>query len=138
MSTKGELMKDGVVGSSNGEDAWAAHWNTTAKIGAARQFAALRIVQKGTDAMQELLPPEMQTLPKDFIAADDLQWEVVSIGDLPSELVSTVPKDALSRPALWEVQVFRGFLRVDYVFRGRNRTLWHNAATAKSIVIETR
>ena len=120
------------------EDAWSAHWNTTAKIGAVRQFAVLRIVQKDSDAMQELLPEEMQMLPKEFVAADDLQWEVVSIGDLPSELVSAVPQDALSRPARWEVLVFRGFLRLEYIFRGRSRTLWHNAATAKSIVIESR
>ena len=88
--------------------------------------------------MQELLPEEMQTLPKEFVAADELQWEVVSIGELPAELESVMPKGALVRPAMWEVQVFRGFLRLEYVFRGRDRTLWHNAATGRSIVIEKR
>ena len=138
MIKKSEVSNDVAIDSSDLDAEWAAHWNTTAMIGMVRQFAVLRIVQKGSDAMQELLPEEMQTLPKELVAADELQWEVVSIGDLPSEFGSVVPKDARSRPAMWEVQVFRGFLRVEYVFRGRSRTLWHNAATGMSIVVEKR
>ena len=138
MIKKSEMSTDVADGSSDFDAEWSAHWNTTARIGAVRQFAVLRIVQKGLDAMQELLPEEMQTLPKEFVAADELQWEVVSIGELPAELVSVMPEGTLVRPAIWEVLVFKGFLRVEYVFRGRKRVLWHNAATAKSFLIETR
>lgn len=138
MIKKSEMSTDVAGGSSDLDAEWSAHWNTTAKIGAVRQFAVLRIVQKGSDAMKELLPEEMQTLPKEFVAADELQWEVVSIGELPAELVSVMPEGALVRPAIWEVLVFKGFLRVEYVFRSRKRVLWHNAATAKSFLIETR
>ena len=106
--------------------------------GEARQFAIVRIVRKKNDEMREILPAEMQSLPADFIAVNDLQWESVSLGELPRELLAEAPKDALSTSELWEVLVFKGFLMMEYIFRGRKRVLWHNAATAKSITIETR
>ena len=103
-----------------------------------RQFAIVWIVRKKTDEVLELLPAEIQTLPADFIAANDLQWESVSLCELPRELLAEAPKDALNTSELWEILVFKGFLRVEYVFRGRKRVLWHNAATAMSYLIETR
>ena len=137
MIKRPELSTD-VSGSSAFDAKWAAHWNTAATPGDARQFAIVRIVRKKTDEMREILPTEMQALPADFIAVNDLQWESVSLGELPRELLAEATKDVLSTSELWEVLVFKGFLRVEYVFRGRKRVLWHNAATAKSITIETR
>ena len=137
MIKRRELSTD-VSGSSAFDAKWAAYWNTAAMPGEARQFAIVRIVRKKTEEMREVLPTEMQSLPADFIAVNDLQWESVSLGELQRELLAEAPKDALSTSELWEVLVFKGFLRVEYVFRGRKRVLWHNAATAKSITIETR
>ena len=138
MIKKPEISTGVSVSSSDFNAEWLAHWNTAAMAGEVRQFAIVRIVRKKNDEVWELLSPEMQILPADFIAADDLQWESVSIGELPRELLAEAPKDALSTSELWEVLVFKGFLRVEYVFRGRKRVLWHNAATAKSCLIETR
>ena len=138
MINKSEISTDVAASSSDFNAEWAAHWNTAAMASEVRQFEIARIVRKKTDEVRELLPPEMQKLPADFIAADDLQWESVSIGALPRELLVEAPKDALNTSELWEVLVFKGFLMVEYVFRGRKRVLWHNAATAKSFLIETR
>ena len=137
MIKRPELSTD-VSGSSAFDAKWAAHWNTAAMPGEARQFAIVRIVRKKTDEMREILPTEMQALPADFIAVNDLQWESVSLGELPRELLAEATKDVLSTSELWEVLVFKGFLMMEYIFRGRKRVLWHNAATAKSITIETR
>ena len=138
MIRKSELSTEVAVSSSDFNVEMLAHWNTTAIASEVRQFAIVRIVQKKTDDMWEFLPPEMQSLLADFIAVNDLQWESVSIGELPRELLVEAPKDALNTSELWEILVFKGFLRVEYVFRGRKRVLWHNAATAKSFLIETR
>ena len=138
MIRKSELSTEVAVGSSDFNAEMLAHWNTAAMASEVRQFAIVRIVQKKTDDMREFLPTEMQSLPADFIAVNDLQWESVSLGELPREVLAEPPKDALNTSELWEVLVFKGFLRVEYVFRGRKRVLWHNAATAKSFLIETR
>ena len=138
MIRKSELSTDVADSSSGFNVEMLAHWNTTAKASEVRQFAVVRIVQKKTDDVREFLPTEMQSLPADFIAVNDLQWEPVSLGELPRELLAEARKDALITSELWEVLVFKGFLRVEYVFRGRKRVLWHNAATAKSFLIETR
>ena len=138
MTNKSEISTDVAASSSAFDAEWAAHWNTAAMPGEARQFAIVRIVRKKTEEMREVLPTEMQSLPADFIAVNDLQWESVSLGELPREFLAEAPKDALNTSELWEVLVFKGFLRVAYVFRGRKRVLWHNAATAKSFLIETR
>ena len=138
MIRKSELSTEVAVGSSDFNAEMLAHWNTAAMASEVRQFAIVRIVQKKTDDMREFLPTEMQSLPTDFIAVNDLQWESVSLGELPREVLAEAPKDALNTSGLWEVLVFKGFLRVEYVFRGRKRVLWHNAATAKSFLIETR
>ena len=138
MIRKSELSTEVAVSSSDFNVEMLAHWNTTAIASEVRQFAIVRIVQKKTDDMREFLPTEMQSLPADFIAVNDLQWESVSIGELPRELLVEAPKDALNTSELWEILVCKGFLRVEYVFRGRKRVLWHNAATAKSFLIETR
>ena len=138
MIRKSELSTEVAVGSSDFNAEMLAHWNTAAMASEVRQFAIVRIVQKKTDDMREFLPTEMQSLPTDFIAVNDLQWESVSLGELPREVLAEAPKDALNTSKLWEVLVFKGFLRVEYVFRGRKRVLWHNAATAKSFLIETR
>ena len=137
MIRKSELLTD-VAGSSAFDAKWAAHWNTAAMASEVRQFTIVRIVRKKIDDVREFLPTEMQSLPADFIAVNDLQWESVSLGELPREVLAEAPKDALNTSELWEVLVFKGFLRVAYVFRGRKRVLWHNAATAKSFLIETR
>ena len=138
MIGKSELSTEVVVSSSDFNAEMLAHWNTAAMASEVRQFAIVRIVQKKTDDMREFLPTEMQSLPADFITVNDLQWESVSLGELPREVLAKAPKDALNTSELWEVLVFKGFLRVEYVFRGRKRVLWHNAATAKSFLIETR
>ena len=138
MIRKSELSTEVAVSSSDFNVEMLAHWNTAAMASEVRQFAIVRIVQKKTDDMREFLPTEMQSLPTDFIAVNDLQWESVSLGELPREVLAEAPKDALNTSELWEVLVFKGFLRVEYVFRGRKRVLWHNAATAKSFLIETR
>ena len=138
MIRKSELSTEVAVGSSDFNAEMLAHWNTAAMASEVRQFAIVRIVQKKTDDMREFLPTEMQSLLTDFIAVNDLQWESVSLGELPREVLAEAPKDALNTSELWEVLVFKGFLRVEYVFRGRKRVLWHNAATAKSFLIETR
>lgn len=138
MIRKSELLIDVADSSSDLSAEMLAHWDTTAMASEVRQFAIVRIVQKKTDDMREFLPAEMQSLPADFIAVNDLQWEFVSLGELPRELLAEAPKDALNTSELWEVLVFKGFLRVEYVFRGCKRVLWHNAATAKSFLIETR
>lgn len=138
MIGKSELSTEVAVSSSDFNVEMLAHWNTAAMASEVRQFAIVRIVQKKTDDMREFLPTEMQSLPADFIAVNDLQWESVSLGELPREVLAEAPKDALNTSELWEVLVFKGFLRVEYVFRGRKRVLWHNAATAKSFLIETR
>ena len=138
MIGKSELSTEVAVSSSDFNAEMLAHWNTAAMASEVRQFAIVRIVQKKTDDMREFLPTEMQSLPADFITVNDLQWESVSLGELPREVLAKAPKDALNTSELWEVLVFKGFLRVEYVFRGRKRVLWHNAATAKSFLIETR
>lgn len=138
MINKSEISTDVAASSSAFDAEWSAHWNTAAMASEVRQFAIVRIVQKKTDDMREFLPTEMQSLPADFIAVNDLQWESVSLGELPREVLAKATKDALNTSELWEVLVFKGFLRVEYVFRGRKRVLWHNAATAKSFLIETR
>ena len=138
MIRKSELSTEVAVSSSDFNVEMLAHWNTTAIASEVRQFAIVRIVQKKTDDMREFLSTEMQSLPADFIAVNDLQWESVSLGELPREVLAEAPKDALNTSELWEILVFKGFLRVEYVFRGRKRVLWHNAATAKSFLIETR
>ena len=138
MIRKSELSTEVAVSSSDFNVEMLAHWNTAAMASEVRQFTIVRIVQKKTDDMREFLPTEMQSLPTDFIAVNDLQWESVSLGELPREILAEAPKDALNTSELWEVLVFKGFLRVEYVFRGRKRVLWHNAATAKSFLIETR
>ena len=138
MIRKSELSTEVAVSSSDFNVEMLAHWNTAAMASEVRQFAIVRIVQKKTDDMREFLPTEMQSLPTDFIAVNDLQWESVSLGELPREVLAEALKDALNTSELWEVLVFKGFLRVEYVFRGRKRVLWHNAATAKSFLIETR
>ena len=138
MTNKSEISTDVAASSSAFDAEWAAHWNTVAMPGEARQFAIVRIVRKKTEEMREVLPTEMQSLPADFIAGNDLQWESVSLGELPRELLAEAPKDALNTSESWEVLVFKGFLMMEYIFRGRKRVLWHNAATAKSITIETR
>ena len=138
MIGKSELSTEVAVSSSDFNAEMLAHWNTAAMASEVRQFAIVRIVQKKTDDMREFLPTEMQSLPADFITVNDLQWESVSLGELPREVLAEAPKDALNTSELWEVLVFKGFLRVEYVFRGRKRVLWHNAATAKSFLIEMR
>ena len=138
MIGKSELSTEVAVSSSDFNAEMLAHWNTAAMASEVRQFAIVRIVQKKTDDMREFLPTEMQSLPADFITVNDLQWESVSLGELPREVLAKAPKYALNTSELWEVLVFKGFLRVKYVFRGRKRVLWHNAATAKSFLIETR
>lgn len=138
MIGKSELSTEVAVSSSDFNAEMLAHWNTAAMASEVRQFAIVRIVQKKTDDMREFLPTEMQSLPADFITVNDLQWESVSLGELPREVLAKAPKDALNTSELWEVLVFKGFLRVEYVFRSRKRVLWHNAATAKSFLIETR
>ena len=138
MINKSEISTDVAASSSAFDAEWSAHWNTAAMASKVRQFAIVRIVQKKTNDVREFLPAEMQSLPTDFIAVNDLQWESVSLGELPREVLAEAPKDALNTSELWEVLVFKGFLRVEYVFRGRKRVLWHNAATAKSFLIETR
>ena len=138
MIRKSELSTEVAVSSSDFNVEMLAHWNTAAMASEVRQFTIVRIVRKKTDDVREFLPPEMQSLPADFIAVNDLQWESVSLGELPREVLAEAPKDALNTSELWEVLVFKGFLRVEYVFRGRKRVLWHNAATAKSFLIETR
>ena len=138
MIGKSELSTEVAVSSSDFNAEMLVHWNTAAMASEVRQFAIVRIVQKKTDDVREFLPTEMQSLPADFIAVNDLQWESVSLGELPREVLAEAPKDALNTSELWEVLVFKGFLRVEYVFRGRKRVLWHNAATAKSFLIETR
>lgn len=138
MIGKSELSTEVAVSSSDFNAEMLAHWNTAAMASEVRQFAIVRIVQKKTDDMREFLPTEMQSLPADFITVNDLQWESVSLGELPREVLAKATKDALNTSELWEVLVFKGFLRVEYVFRGRKRVLWHNAATAKSFLIETR
>ena len=138
MIGKSELSTEVAVSSSDFNAEMLARWNTAAMASEVRQFAIVRIVQKKTDDMREFLPTEMQSLPADFITVNDLQWESVSLGELPREVLAKAPKDALNTSELWEVLVFKGFLRVEYVFRGRKRVLWHNAATAKSFLIETR
>ena len=138
MIGKSELSTEVAVSSSDFNAEMLAHWNTAAMASEVRQFAIVRIVQKKTDDMREFLPTEMQSLPGDFITVNDLQWESVSLGELPREVLAKAPKDALNTSELWEVLVFKGFLRVEYVFRGRKRVLWHNVATAKSFLIETR
>ena len=137
MIGKSELSTEVAVSSSDFNAEMLAHWNTAAMASEVRQFAIVRIVQKKTDDMREFLPTEMQSLPADFITVNDLPWESVSLGELPREVLAKAPKDALNTSELWEVLVFKGFLRVEYVFRGRKRVLWHNAATAKSFLIET-
>ena len=138
MIGKSELSTEVAVSSSDFNAEMLAHWNTAAMASEVRQFAIVRIVQKKTDDMREFLPTEMQSLPADSITVNDLQWESVSLGELPREVLAKAPKDALNTSELWEVLVFKGFLRVEYVFRGRKRVLWHNAVTAKSFLIETR
>ena len=138
MIGKSELSTEVALSSSDFNAEMLAHWNTAAMASEVRQFAIVRIVQKKTDDVREFLPTEMQSLPADFIAVNDLQWETVSLGELPREVLAEAPKDALNTSELWEVLVFKGFLRVEYVFRGRKRVLWHNAATAKSYLIEMR
>ena len=138
MIGKSELSTEVAVSSSDFNAEMLAHWNTAAMASEVRQFAIVRIVQKKTDDMREFLPTEMQSLPADFITVNDLQWESVSLGELPREVLAKAPKDALNTSELWEVLGFKGFLRVEYVIRGRKRVLWHNAATAKSFLIETR
>ena len=138
MINKSEISTDVSASSSSFDAEWSAHWNTTARAGEVSQFAIVRLVQKSTDETHELLPDEMHLLPIEFIAANELQWESVAIGELPAELLRAVPEAAVAKPECWEVLVFRGFLKIEYVFRGRERALWHNAATAKSFLIETR
>ena len=138
MIGKSELSTEVAVSSSDFNVEMLAHWNTAAMASEVRQFTIVRIVRKKTDDVREFLPTEMQSLPADFIAVNDLQWESVSLGELPREVLAEASKDALNTSELWEVLVFKGFLRVEYVFRGRKRVLWHNAATAKSFLIETR
>ena len=138
MIGKSELSTEVAVSSSDFNAEMLAHWNTAAMASEVRQFALVRIVQKKMDDMREFLPTEMQSLPAAFITVNDLQWESVSLGELPREVLAKAPKDALNTSELGEVLVFKGFLRVEYVFRGRKRVLWHNAATAKSFLIETR
>lgn len=138
MIRKSELSTEVAVSSSDFNVEMLAHWNTAAMASEVRQFTIVRIVRKKTDDVREFLPTEMQSLPADFIAVNDLQWESVSLGELPREVLAEAPKEALNTSELWEVLVFKGFLRVEYVFRGRKRVLWHNAATAKSFLIETR
>ena len=138
MIGKSELSTEVAVSSSDFNAEMLAHWHTAAMASEVRQFAIVSIVRKKTDDVREFLPTEMQSLPADFIAVNDLQWESVSLGELPREVLAEASKDALNTSELWEVLVFKGFLRVEYVFRGRKRVLWHNAATAKSFLIETR
>ena len=109
MIGKSELSTEVAVSSSDFNAEMLAHWNTAAMASEVRQFAIVRIVQKKTDDMREFLPTEMQSLPADFITVNDLQWESVSLGELPREVLAKATKDALNTSELWEVLVFKGF-----------------------------
>lgn len=145
------------------EDNFKAHWETYANLGKQKvALPAYRLIVEGEKVHKfYLLDEDMNGLPEDFLAFDDLQWEgLFSWRDIKLATVGgrfrskwetpnrshQIPVNRLMHNAetvtdlssRHEVSVFRGFFSVEYVFRGRRRALWHNAGTGRSFIVESR